>query len=86
MLDQNIKKWAQSSFSIDVFTHRALKFTHFTRPVAKFVHENVEKQSGKMKKTKKVAEALFPTPPLTLFYQKRPLNFEDDDMKNTLNM
>lgn len=38
---------------MDLSSHRALKYTHIVRPVAKFVHEKVEEQTGKMKDTKK---------------------------------
>lgn len=47
ILDRNIEKWALFSSFMDKFSRRALKNTHFVRPVAKFIKVKVEEQTGK---------------------------------------
>lgn len=57
--DLNIKKWAQSFSFMDALTRRALKSTHFVCPVAKFIHEKVEEQSGRIEEAEKVTDVPF---------------------------
>lgn len=52
---------------MDVFACSELTFTHFVCPVAKFIYEKVEEQSGNNERSKKTDKVPFFFPPLTLY-------------------
>lgn len=63
--DQNNEKLTQFFSFRDVFNRKALQFAQFVLPVAKFIREKVEEQSGKDEENKKVADIPVPIALLT---------------------
>lgn len=48
MLERRIEKWTKYSTFISAITRRTLTSSRFVRPVAKFIHVKIEKESNKI--------------------------------------